>query len=271
MNDHLFRIRKLAGIISEVDSTRRGFLKGVGAAASMAALPSGVAGEAIKSLSELPVSKLQALSQIFKVVDIETVTDAVRVYLDSGIISDLISDDEADELMQKLSKSNPNKDPSELYWNFLEDQEEEGIFAVDAVSNALGRPIGAQKIFMILDQYGFEDIEEFFLDDDVLDVIEDAYEAAQTINLDKSSGDTEEESPNNSSTVVDFIKRALNLLIGPKIPQQKPDNSEPETKEVPKQLPAPDSDTGVAGDEISRLGADELDRIQSLAGINSKK
>lgn len=266
-------IKKFITIVSEADVSRRGFIKGASTAAASAMIPSGAAGKAIKALSSLPAGDLQILNRMLGLVKIDTVMDAAKVYLSSGITSDLISGEELRELGLKLAKSKPGADPMQLAWEFIEDQYENGTWEIDAVSQALGRPIEAKKLFMVFDEHnirGARSLEDFFENDEVYNAIQTAYRAATTAVQAGSNAEADVAAGEESaavetevtSTVRGFIQRALGILSGKKFPnKQKEPEPKVEPVEEPKQLPAPQIDPS----------ADELSRIQTLSGIKTEK
>lgn len=162
-------LRKYMDMVDEANLTRRGILKGMGAAAASAAIPSGAVAGAVKAVAKSPLSKIKEILSVADLGDLEHYLEN----LNAGINDDLITQDEWQLIKEKLGNN------FDKWYDGLYDEEKEdeyGDIDVDIfaeVEKILGEKPVAAKITDIL---GDEDPFEFFRIPEVKQEIQNVYQ-----------------------------------------------------------------------------------------------
>ena len=152
-------IKKYRSIISEIDITRRGFLKGIASIAASTALPTGVVASAVENIS---LAELSMLEKLLKLGDIYELQHLVKSF-SSGIATDAFTDEDWDMINNALP-------PGTDFWEWEEEVYNNGLDVVSAVEKLIGRKTLISLAGDLAEEYDI-DLEDLMHIEEVLDVL----------------------------------------------------------------------------------------------------
>lgn len=253
----------------EFDPSRRNFLKRAAAGAASAAATSMIPRKALVQIASnfaetVGPNNLGVIDKLLSLNGHNSLWEMMQAYIDSGILSDALLDNERSDLYDKLGDDWEEK--------LGEVMEEHSLDYFEAIEKVLGYKIYATKVFDIIQKHGYDNPSDFFEDNKVQDAIGNLMSqlgrAAQIPAKDaiKQGAKAATNVLGPRATVIRSALAIIGKHFKDFIEQQVSDaglsQTSPAPKQEPKQPPALPSPS-----DINDVVGIDLDRLKDLSGI----